>query len=59
MVMSLPHADLSLEVATNQGVPIRAPGQREDGTRMWDLLQECTVLGIPDVDDGIVPATGE
>src|SRR3989442_6484519 len=58
-LLHLPDANRAREVATGEHAPIRAPGQREDRTGMWHVLQGGAQLRIPEPDGGIMSATGE
>ncbi len=45
--VDLPQPDRAREVATGEQVPIRAPGQRDDGTGMRQFLQDGAQLRHP------------
>ncbi len=58
-LLPLPQPNVSIKAATGEQAPIRAPGQREDRTRMRQLLEGGAQLRIPEPDGGLMSPTGE
>src|SRR6266702_5420140 len=58
--LRLPHPDAPVGVATGEQPPIWTPGQRvHRAARSRKLLHLRAALGVPQLDEGIIPATGE